>query len=122
MGKAADDFKSHLEWRKLANQAVGDPAVVAAKAAAGAAKTDLEKRAKLKIYYNLYYGRMGSFAATPELKAYVEGMKAAHLAVLAQPRVRPTPTPAKSPGHQVNDLTSFFFSYMHGLPAFSTVC
>ena len=97
MGKEADDFKRHLELRKLANQVVGDPAIVAAKAAARAAKTDLEKREKLRVYYNLYYGRMRSLASTPELKAYVDALKTAHLTLLAQPRVRPAPVAVKSP-------------------------
>ncbi len=99
MGKEADDLKRHLESRKLANQVVSDPDIVAAKAAAKAAKTDLQKRERLRLYYNLYYGRMEALAATPELKAYVNQTKNAHLALLAQPRVRPTPTPAKSPEH-----------------------
>ena len=97
MGKEADDIKRHLELRRLANQVVGDPAIVGAKAEAQAVKTDLEKREKLRVYYNLYYGRMGALASTPELKTYVETMKTAHLALLAQPRVRPTPVVAKSP-------------------------
>jgi hypothetical protein len=96
MGKEADDIKRHLELRRLENQVVGDPAIVGAKAEAQAAKTDLEKREKLRVYYNLYYGRMGALASTPELKAYVETMKTAHLALTAQPRVRPTPAVAKS--------------------------
>jgi vacuolar-type H+-ATPase subunit E/Vma4 len=98
MGKEADDFKRHLEWRKLANQVAGDPAIVAAKAAAEAAKTDLEKRERLRTYYNLYYERIAVLASTPELKAYINAKKKAHLAVLAQPRVRPTPITGKSPG------------------------
>ena len=97
MGKEADDSKRRLELRKLANQVVGDPAIVAAKAAAVAVKTDLKKRERLRIYYNLYYDRMGALASTPELKTYVETMRTAHLALLAQPRVRPTPVVAKSP-------------------------
>ena len=97
MGKVADDSKRRLELRKLANQVVGDPTIVAAKAAAVAVKTDLKKRERLRIYYNLYYDRMGALASTPELKTYVETMKTAHLALLAQPRVRPTPAVAKSP-------------------------
>ncbi len=99
LGNEADDFKRHREWRKLANQVVGDPEIVAAKAAAKVVKTDREKRERLRVYYNLYYGRMAALASTPELKAYVDKEKAAHLALLAQPRVRPTPAVAKSPAH-----------------------
>ncbi len=99
MGKEADELKLRLELRKLANQVVGDPAIVNAKAEAEAVKTDREKRERLRVYYNLYYGRLGALASTPELKAYVETVKAAHLAPLAQPRVRPTPATAQSPKH-----------------------
>ena len=99
MGKEADELKLRLELRKLANQVVGDPAIVNAKAEAEAVKTDREKRERLRVYYNLYYGRLGALASTPELKAYVETVKAAHLALLAQPRVRPTPATAQSSKH-----------------------
>jgi hypothetical protein len=99
MGKEADELKFRLELRKLANQVVGDPAIVNAKAEAEAVKTDREKRERLRVYYNLYYGRLGALASTPELKAYVETVKAAHLAPLAQPRVRPTPATVQSSKH-----------------------
>ena len=68
-----------------------DPEVVAAKAAADKAHTDLEKRERLRAYYKVYYTHMQALASTPELKAYLEGKKKAMLAGLAQPRCPPRP-------------------------------
>src|ERR1700686_3488750 len=97
LGKAADDYRMHVEWRKLQNQVANDPAVVAAKKTAASARTDLEKRKRLGDYYKIYYERMQALAATPEMKAALDGFKAWHLWMLAQPRVRPTPWPAPRP-------------------------
>jgi hypothetical protein len=94
MGKAADEFRRHVEWRRLQNEVANDPAVVTAKKAAEAARTDLEKRRRLSDYYNVYYKRMEALAETPDMKAALDALKAGHLAWLAQPRVRPTPTPS----------------------------
>ena len=38
-------------------------------------KTDLERRARLREYYKIYYAHMLALASTPELKAYLEGKK-----------------------------------------------
>jgi len=88
----------HLEWRQLKNQLVNDPEVRAAKATAQAARTDLEKRNRLRDYYNVYYERMSALAASAEMKLALQGFKTSHLARLNQPRVRPSmdgalPTP-----------------------------
>ena len=97
LGQAVEEQRMHVEWRRLKNRTVGNPDIVAAKAAAENADTDLEKRNLLRAYYKLYYGRMEALAATPELKAYIEGKKNAILASLDQPRVRPNPTASPSP-------------------------
>ena len=102
LGKAADESRTRLEWRKLANTTAGDPAVVAARQAADAAATDLEKRRLLRKYYELYYGKMHARASTPEMKEALEKFKNEHLAMLTQPRVRPEeaagmPTPTPTP-------------------------
>jgi hypothetical protein len=97
LGQAAEEQRMHVEWRKLKNRTVHDPAVVAAKSAAEKARTDLEKRNLLRAYYKIYYGRMQALAATPELKAYLEEKKKAILASLDQPHVRPNPTAGASP-------------------------
>ena len=99
LAQAAEEQRLHLEWRQLQNRAAHDPEVVAAKAATTTAKTDLEKRARLRAYYNVYYAHMQALASSPETKSYLDGKKAAVLESLAQPQVRPTPTPHPSPAH-----------------------
>ena len=100
LGKEADAARVHMEWRQLKNRTVNDPQVQAAKAYAQAARTDLEKRNRLRNYYNIYYERMSALATTPEIKLALEGLKSSHQGLLTQPRVRPTPdtsTPTPTP-------------------------
>jgi hypothetical protein len=100
LGKDADALREHIEWRQLKNRTVNDPEVQAAKAYAQAARTDLEKRNRLRNYYDVYYKRMAALATTPELKLALEALKTSHQGALAQPRVRPTPdtsTPTPTP-------------------------
>ena len=97
LGQAVEEQRMHVEWRKLKNRTVHDPEVVAAKAAAEKAPTDLEKRNLLRAYYKLHYARMQALAATPELKAYLEEKKKSILASLDQPTVRPSPKAGASP-------------------------
>jgi hypothetical protein len=89
LGKDADEMRLRIEMRKLQNDVVNDPDIVSAKAAAGAASTDLEKRDRLRDYYDLYYGRMSSKTSNPGLKAAIEKEKREHMTLLSQPRVRP---------------------------------
>ena len=91
LGKEADERRLHIEWRELANRVVNNPDIAAAKAAAESARTDLEKRQRLRYYYNIYYGRMAVHASNAEMKAALDKSKAEHLALLYQPRVRPEP-------------------------------
>jgi len=107
LGKEGDERRLHIEWRQLKNRIVNDPQVREAKAAAQAARTDLEKRNGLRNYYNIYYGRMSALAVSVEMKLALEGLKTAHQGSLNQPRVRPstdgslpTPTPTPTPGHK----------------------
>ena len=97
LGRAVEEQRMHVEWRKLKNRTVHDPEVVAAKAAAEKARTDLEKRDLLRAYYKLYYTRMQALASTPEMKAYLERKKKTMLAGLDQPHVRPNPSAETSP-------------------------
>src|SRR6059058_5047424 len=93
LGKEADAARVHIEWRQLKNRTVNDPQVQAA-------RTDLEKRNRLRNYYNIYYERMSALAMTPEIKLALQGLKSSHQGMLAQPRVRPTPdtsTPTPTP-------------------------
>ncbi len=99
LAKAAEVQRLHLEWRQLQNRTAYDPEVAAAKEAATRTKTDVEKRARLRAYYNIYYAHMQALASSPEIKNYLDGQKAAVLNSLAQPRVRPAPTPRPSPAH-----------------------
>jgi hypothetical protein len=98
-GKEAAEYRAHIEWRQLKTRMIHDPAVVAAKATAEAASTDLEKRNRLRAYYETYYQRMRALASSPQMVEYLDTMKNAHLDALAQPRVRPTPEPAKKMEH-----------------------
>ena len=93
LAKEAEEQRLHLEWRQLQNRVAHDPAIVAAKAATTIARTDLEKRARLRAYYNVYYAHMQALASSPEIKSYLEGKKAAALESLAQHRVRPSAAP-----------------------------
>ena len=92
LGKEADQRRLHIEWRQLKNRVVNDPSVRVAKAAALAARTDLEKRDRLRNYYNVYYDRMSALAASAEMKLALEAFKTAYFKLIDQPRVRPSPT------------------------------
>ena len=104
LGKAADEHRNRVEMRKLQNQVANDPEVMAAKAAAQAATTDLEKRQLLRDYYEKCYGLMSQKANSPGLKATIKKAKEEHIKQLAQPRVRPgsgpSPTPEPTPKHK----------------------
>jgi hypothetical protein len=102
LGKEADERRLHIEWRQLSNRVVSDPDVVAAKKSAESARTDLEKRQRLRVYYEIYYGRMRALASSVEMKTALDQLKLAHLSQTSQPRVRsatdsslPTPTPER---------------------------
>ena len=104
LGKEGDERRLHIEWRRLKNQVVNDPEVRAAKATAQAARTDLEKRNRLRDYYSVYYQRMSALAPSVEMKLALEGLKSSHVTLLSQPNVRPstdgsvpTPSPTSSP-------------------------
>ena len=94
LGKAADEARLHAQWRELSNRIINDRDLVEARANAGKARTDLEKRQRLRAYYTLFYDRMRAQAGSQELKSYIDTHKTQHLALLAQNRVRPSPAPA----------------------------
>jgi hypothetical protein len=96
LGQAVEEQRLHLEWRRLKNRTQQDPEVVAAKKAADAAGTDQEKRNLMRAYYKIFYAHMQALAETPELKAYLEQRKAELINGLAQPHVRPEPSPRPS--------------------------
>lgn len=94
LGKAADEARLHAQWRELSNRIINDRDLVEARAKAGKARTDLEKRQRLRAYYTMFYDRMRAQAGSPELKSYIDTHKTQHLGLLAQDRVRPSPAPA----------------------------
>jgi uncharacterized surface protein with fasciclin (FAS1) repeats len=98
LGKQADEYRLHIQWRQLQNRVVNDPQVQAAKASVRAARTDLERRNRFRDYYNVYYQRMSALAPSQEIKASLEALKNTHLGLLAQPRVRPSPNASATPG------------------------
>jgi len=107
LGKDADEQRLHIEWRQLQNQMVNDADIVAAKRAAESARTDLEKRQRLRDYYELYYGRMRVMARSAEMKNALDQLKIAHVSQLTQARVRhetdsdlPTPSPTPKKKHE----------------------
>jgi hypothetical protein len=97
LGIEADGAKLRIEWRQLRNRTVNDPEVQAAKTYAQSARTDLEKRNRLREYYDVYYQRMTALATTPEIKLTLQALKTTHEGLLAQPRVRPTPPGSPTP-------------------------
>ncbi|HSV62361.1 MAG TPA: hypothetical protein VLH83_03370 [Chthoniobacterales bacterium] len=97
LGAAVEEQRLHLEWRKLQNRVSQDPEVIAAKKAIARGLTDPEKRDLTRAYYKIFYGRMLALAETPEVKAYLEQKKKDAINGLAQPHLRPEPTPSSSP-------------------------
>ena len=104
LGQEADERRLHIEWRSLQNRIVNDPDIVAAKRATETARTDLEKRQRLRDYYDLYYGRLRVLARSTEMKTALDQLKIAHVSQVTQARVRhetdsalptPSPTPKK---------------------------
>jgi hypothetical protein len=100
LGQDADEYRMRVELRRLQNEAASDPAVIAAKNSAEAARTDLEKRQRLGDYYNLFYDRMRTRTSDGAMRKRLDLEKSAHLKILEQPRVRhaavsasPTPSP-----------------------------
>jgi hypothetical protein len=87
---AVTAYRSHVEWRQLKTRTEYDPAVLAAKASAEAAPTDLEKRNRLRGYYTIWFARMTALASSPAMVEYLKTQRDGHLALLDQPRVRPT--------------------------------
>jgi hypothetical protein len=97
LGKAADEARLHKQWRELANRTMNEPDLVAARAHAETANTDLEKRQRLRAYYTTYFDRIRVRASSQELKDFVDARKADQLALLAQNHVRPGSSPSAKP-------------------------
>jgi hypothetical protein len=91
IGKAADEFRQRVEIRKLQNRVAMEEPVMAARRAADQSTTDLQKRERLREYYDIYYGRMRRLASDDETRKALDDLKATHVKLLEQPRVRPIP-------------------------------
>ncbi|MBA3273667.1 MAG: hypothetical protein H0T11_07325 [Chthoniobacterales bacterium] len=102
LSPATENYRLHIEWRKLRNQAQNDPAVKAALAKTDRAPTDLQKRILLLNYFNVFFDKM--IAIKPDMKDYLNDRRREHINALPQPRVRPLPTPA--PSIEVTTTTS----------------
>ena len=114
LGKEADERRLHIEWRQLQNQIVNEPDIVAAKRSAASARTDLEKRQRLRDYYDLYYGRMRVQARSAEMKTALDQLKIAHVSQITQARVRhetdsdlPKPSPTPKQKQKANRAKKF---------------
>jgi hypothetical protein len=97
LGKAADDARLHAQWRELRNLTANESDLVAARAHAEAATTDLEKRQRLRAYYTAFYDRMRARSSSQELKDFIDARKTEQLALLSQNRVRPGSSPTAGP-------------------------
>jgi len=91
IGKAADEFRQRVEIRKLQNRVATDESVMEARRAADQSTTDLQKRERLREYYDIYYGKMRRLASDEETRKALDDLKATHVKLLEQPRVRPIP-------------------------------
>src|SRR5215510_5127139 len=85
LGKAADEHRLHVQMVALEARIRNDEDLHAIKASAASAPTDLERRHRLKAYYDLYYKKLRGMAETPDLKSYVDAQEAAHKLTLLQP-------------------------------------
>ncbi|MBA3883839.1 MAG: hypothetical protein H0X73_14320 [Chthoniobacterales bacterium] len=88
LSQESENYRLHVEWRKLRNQATNDPGVKAARAATERARNDVERRQLLANYFNVYFDKMIAIGP-PEMKAYLNDRRREHLRSLPQPRVRP---------------------------------
>ena len=88
MGKAADEHRLHVQMAELEVKIRNDEDLHALKAFANRASTDLERRHRLRTYYEAYFKKLRALTATPELKTYLTAQEASHERLLLQPRVR----------------------------------
>ncbi|HEY1581719.1 MAG TPA: hypothetical protein VGF73_01315, partial [Chthoniobacterales bacterium] len=88
LGKTADEHRLHVQMSALEVGIRNDEDLHALKADAFRARTDLERRHRLRTYYDAYYKRLQDRASTPDLKGYIVAQRAAHELTLLQPRTR----------------------------------
>lgn len=83
---SVDEIKVRILMRKAKTKALSDPKLHELLAQAELVKTDPEKRAILRSYYELLYKRMK--AANPDLSPFIAQQRTASLAMLESPRLR----------------------------------
>jgi hypothetical protein len=88
LGKQADEQRLHLETAKLEVQIRNDPELHRLRQEAMRQRTDLDRRRRLRAYYQTYYQKLRDLATTPELKAHINAEEAGAELNLLQPRVR----------------------------------
>ncbi len=88
LGKTADEHRLHVQMAALEVGIRNDEDLHALKAVAFQAPTDLERRDRLKTYYQAYYAKLQARAGTPDLKDYLKTQEAVHELLLLQPRTR----------------------------------
>ncbi len=88
LGKAADEHRLHVQLAELETLTRNEEDLHELKRFAFAARTDLKRRHRLRAYYEMYYRKLRTHAATPELRDYVDAQAASHELILLQPRVR----------------------------------
>lgn len=85
---AADELALKVRFRQVKTRAMGDPAVQAEWNNAQAARTDAEKRAGLKRYYQLLYGRMAKIDKS--LEKQIHEKEQISVRRLQQNRIQPS--------------------------------
>lgn len=88
LGKAADAHRLLVQVAELETGIRNDAGLHALKRAADDAPTDLERRHRLRDYYQAYFQKLRARAATPALRDYLTAQQAIHERTLLQPRVR----------------------------------
>lgn len=88
LGQVADEHRLHVQATLLKERIRNDRQLHELQAAADRAPTDLERRHRLRTYYQTYYGKLGALADAADLKTYLQAQEAAHELVLLQPHVR----------------------------------
>jgi hypothetical protein len=88
LGKAADEYRLHLQMATLETRIRNDEDLHELRASSNKARTDLERRHRLRAYYQLYFKKLLALATTPDLQAYLRAQEASHETSLLQPHVR----------------------------------
>jgi hypothetical protein len=88
LGKTADEHRLRVQTSELELRIRNDEGLHALKAEALRVPTDLERRHRLRAYYQAYYGKLLALATTPDLRDYLKAQQAAHELLLLQPRTR----------------------------------